>query len=43
MLNKKGLVELGYHHFAICYEIKELNNDYQWLLKRLGEKVMGNV
>lgn len=36
-------VELGYHHFTRHYEIIELSNDHQWLLKRLGEKIIGNL
>lgn len=39
----KVFVELGYCHFTSHYEIIELSNDHQWLLKQLGKKITGNL
>lgn len=36
------MIELGYHHFATPHEIMALENEDQWLLKSLGEKMMCN-
>lgn len=36
------MIELENHYFSIPNEIMDLGNNQQWLLKPLGEWLMGN-
>lgn len=38
IINAVGVTELKNYHFAISNEIMDLGNNYQWMLKPLGER-----
>lgn len=42
MINARGLIECKNHYFATLNEIMDPDNIHQWLLKPLGERLMGS-
>lgn len=41
MINARGLIEYKTHYLATPDEIMDPDNIHQWLLTRLGEKLIG--